>query len=423
LKFGKDLFNAGKEILGKGKQYEQYQALGGGGSNFFSPDKVTLAKEALMNPKSGIRQLPKKILNKIGDFNNFTEAVPRFAEFQRTLKKGGNAQDALFNAGEISVNFARGGDKAKALDKRFVPYFNASIQGLDRFARGVKSNPLGFAGKALTSITAPTVITELWNRNVDPEGYKNLDNRTKDNYFVFAQGDGKFLKLPKSREIAVLFSSLFQRMHRLASGEENSFKGFTNTVATNFSPVNPIENNIYSPLTLNLLTNKDFANRDIVPAYMKNLSSELQYDEKTSEIAKKIGEVAKLSPKQIDYIIRSYTGVIGQMGLPLVTKDASISKPLTSQFQSDSVYSNQNVTDFYDNLKTLTTKAYDKNVLENIPSNVVTPEERFKNFFAKQSDMMSKLRKYSKDGTEEEKRQAQKQISDIAKIMNSALKK
>jgi hypothetical protein len=58
-----------------------------------------------------------------------------------------------------------------------------------------------------------------------------------------------------------------------------------------------------------------------------------------------------------------------------------------------------------------------------IPSNVVTPEERIKNIFGKQSDLMNKLRKYAKDGTDEEKRQAQKQIAEIAKMMNSSLPK
>jgi hypothetical protein len=418
VKFGKDLLTAGKEMLKHEKQYEQYQALGGGSSNFFFPSNVTIAKENLVNLKTPLR---KKLLNGIEAFNNFTETVPRLAEFQRTLKKGGTPQEALYNAGETTINFSRGGNEAKNLDKKLVPYLNASIQGLDRLARGVKSNPIGMIGKGLTAITAPTVIQEAWNKSVDPEGYRALDNRTKDAYFVFAQGDGKFIKIPKSRELAVLFSSLFQRLYRKNQGDENAFKGFGTTVATNFSPTNPFESNIVSP-ALSLKYNKDFANRDIVPQYMKNLSPELQYDEKTSELAKKIGEVAKLSPKEIDYIIKSYTGVIGQMGLPALTKGGSNLKPLTSQFTSDSAYSNQDVTDFYDNINKLTTVAADRNVNDNIPSKVVTPEERLRGIFTKQSQRMSMLRKIAKDGTEEEKRQAQKDIAELAKIMNNTLK-
>jgi hypothetical protein len=193
-------------------------------------------------------------------------------------------------------------------------------------------------------------------------------------------------------------------------------------VRTNFAQVNPFEANILSPLASNIPRNRDFADRAIVPEYMKDLSPALQYDEKTSEIAKKIGEVANISPKQIDYIIRSYTGVIGQMGLPAVTKGGNKLKPLASQFQSDSVYSNQDVTNFYDNLDKLNTLAADRNKNETIPSKVVTPEERLRGIFQKQATRMSKLRKMAQDGTEDEKRQAQKDISELSKMMNEFLK-
>jgi hypothetical protein len=169
---------------------------------------------------------------------------------------------------------------------------------------------------------------------------------------------------------------------------------------TNVAPSNPIENNIFSPLAYNIPKNKDFANRTIVPQSMQDRSPQYQYDEKTSEIAKKIGEITKLSPKQVDYIIKSYTGVIGQLGLPASIKSNyskntlnNLTQSTTSQFISDSAYSNQQLTDFYDNLGKLKTAAADKNFLGNIPSKTITNEEKLSNQFQKASKEITKLSK------------------------------
>ena len=263
---------------------------------------------------------------------------------------------ALYDAGELTVNFSRGGKATKALDV-YVPYTNAGVQGLDKFYRELLKNPKKFLVKGAAAITIPTIAQEVINRAVDPEGYDKLSNRVKDAYFVIAVGDGKFIKVPKSRELGVIMSSLFQRVYRQAIGQEGSFKGLANTMMTSFAPANPLESNLLSPI-MNLRANKDFADRPIVPMGMEleGRPAYLQFDEKTSELAIAMGEKFNLSPKEIDYIIRSYTGVIGQMGLPAMTKADSPMDVLKSQFTADVAYSNKASTDFYENLKDLKAK-------------------------------------------------------------------
>lgn len=424
LKFLKQYGSAVKDIVKNKESYQQYKAVGGQMSGFFSPKDLTISKDVLMKDKN--------IFQKIGDVletaNQATESAPRLAEFKRILEKTGDVQKALYAAGEVTTNFTRGGKQAKAVDA-YVPYFNASVQGLDRLLRMMIENPKTFVAKGVASVTLPTLIMEVWNRNVDPQGYNELDRRTKDINFVFPMGNGEFIKIPKSRETGVLFGSLVQRLINLAEGEPQAFKGFQSTVLTNFAPANPIENNLLSPLTLNLATNKDFAKRPIVPAYMKDLSPMYQYDEKTSEIAKWLGNEASkipglrggLSPKQIDYIIRSYTGIIGQVGLPLATQNATSRNPVKSAFTSDVAYSNKAVNDFYDNINKLKTVAADTNFTGNIPSKIVTDEETRRNAFNNASDYMKFLRDKAKGVSDEEKRNIQLQILDIAKKMNQTL--
>jgi hypothetical protein len=425
VKFLIDLLTSGKEILAGGKQFQEFKALGGGRSNFFAQDA-----KLLKNGKS----IPGKMVGAIEGFNNFTETVPRFAEYRRTANRGGNTygarQQGLFASNEVTTNFARSGDVTKSADA-YIPYFNPAVQGLDKVVRQSIQHPIATILKGATVITAPTLI--LNHINKDNPNYQKLDNRTKDNYYLIPRDDGTFFKIPKSREMGVLFSTLAERIIRSSSGEQGAFKGFRNTVLTNFAPSNPIENNIFGPLGNNIPKNRDFANRTIVPMSMQDRSPQYQYDDQTSEIAKKIGEITNLSPKQIDYVIKSYTGVVGQLLLPATTKAnylggsslQKVLKPISTQFTADPLYSNQTLTDFYDNYDRLKQISADRNFTENIPSKAVTPEERAKNAFAKASKEITgitkQIKEVEKTGNAAEIRRLRQKMIDIADQYNGLL--
>lgn len=429
VKFAKDLGGAIKDITTNSERLQRYKAVGGGGANFFDSGNVTKSAKELTSPKS----ILKKIGEGIETFNNLTETAPRLAEFNRILDKTGDINKALAAANEITVNFARGGDIIKKSEP-FIPYLNAGVQGIDKFFRGFKDAKTATTTliKAGISITAPTIA--LYMINKDDPNYQQLDNRTKDTYFLIPKSDGTFIKIPKSRELGVLFGALFERIFRAAEGDKNAFKGYSESLVSNFAPANPLENSFFSPATYNIATNKDFASRAIVPQNMvqDKRSHKLQYDEKTSELAKWIGDKTNLSPKQIDYLIKSYTGVIGQIGLPALTKSTynkdgnilqNVAKPITSQFTADPIYSNQTVTDFYDNYDKLQRVAADKNISENIPSKALTREETVKNRFGKVADQISKLNKQimNAQGDEVTIKSIRQQIIDIAKSANDLL--
>ena len=224
----------------------------------------------------------------------------------------------LYNANEVTTNFARQGNITKAVDA-FVPYLNASVQGLDKLVRQAYKNPLATVGKGLTIITIPAVGLYLVNK--DNPYYEELDNRTKDNYFIIPnmqdkdiKGNAKtFIKIPKSREYGVMLGALFERTLRSIQGDKKAFKGLGKQIALNMAPSNPFENNIFSPVITNLPSNKDFADRPIIPLALTNRSPRYQYDDQSTEIAKFLGDKFNFSPKQIDYLIDAYTGIIGDL--------------------------------------------------------------------------------------------------------------
>ena len=400
------LLNEGKafgQIATNGKMYQKYKAVGGGMSSFFSSADAETAALNLTKTKNVFQ----KVSIGFNKFNSMIEEATRLNEFSAVFSKTGDVQKALNAANDVTVNFARGGDITKTVDRNGVAYLNASIQGLDKLGKAFM--PERVAKTLLTGavgITLPTLILYLFNR--DNPYYDELSNRTKDNYFcipnMFGETDDNgnamtFIKVPKSRELGVIFGALAERIAREVDGEEEAFKGFGSALATNIAPANPLDSGVVGPL-INLRSNKDFAGRTIVPQSMQDRSKYLQFDEKTSELTKYIAEYAnkvgiELSPKEMDYLIDSWTGVVGDFLLPATTKGANPLSPITNRFTADPRYSNQTITDFYEKMEKAAQKATDKNLVEGLDSDTVTLEEKISSNYAKASKEMSALTKVS----------------------------
>lgn len=434
FKFYQNLAVAAKEMVSNNKMFQEYKAIGGGQSGFFK--------------EGGLKNLYKQE-GVISQFNESIESLPRYAEYRHHVLKGKNTYDAkmegLFYANEITTNFARHGNLAKSLDA-FVPYLNPSIQGLDRLIRQVKNNPLATVGKGVAIITIPQVAFSLMNQN-NPN-YQELDKRNKDIYYlipnIVGEKDEKgfpktFIKIPKAREYGVAFADVFDRIYRGIRGEKNSFDGFLwqkgqglkgvmdSTVATQFSPTNPLESNILSTIVTNLPSNKDFAGRTIVPLSLQRLSPRYQYDETTSEISKAIGDKLNISPKQADYLIKSYTGVIGQFLLPMTTKTAGKlnagtmgTNTLTRNFIADPLFSNEIMNEFYSKKEKLDTSRADAKMLGKTFSDKNIELQRA---FNRGADQISEYnKKIKKAATEEEKRKLRAEMLRVAKQYNAMIK-
>jgi len=223
-----------------------------------------------------------------------------------------------------------------------------------------------------------------------------------------------------------------ERMLRYMGGDDEAFRGFRNTVATNFAPQSPVENNILAPAVYYLPQNKDFAGRTIVPDRLKDLYAYEQYDEKTSEVAKWLGNAAAelginngegLSPKQIDYIIDSYTGIIGDVLIPATTEGGNVfEKVVTGPFVADNVYSNNIQNDFYSAMDSMNKEKNHIDASGAAESWQRTPEDKMYSYYLAASKEMSDLRKRERElaalpnskEKSEAQRELRKQINAIA---------
>lgn len=363
VKFGMDLLHGFVSSLGNGKLYRSFKAVGGGHSSSIAADRDLLAqsKRSILPQKLNAKTIGGKLLSGVENFNNALESAPRLGEFKRITKAGGNNYGSkikgLYEANDVTVNFNRTGRYARDIDA-FVPYFNAALQGLDKIGRIFKDNPVQATAKAVAAITIPQIITYAINHD-NPE-YQKLSNNIKDNFFLLPLEDGTFAKIAKPREAGMIFGTAVERALRLWQDKDpEAFKDFIESVKTNFLP--PLIGGAISkePLTgamrdtiagpaVDVGMNKNFVDSPIVPGYLQGTSPKYQYDQNTSELSKTVGDKLNYSPMKLDYLLKSYGGVIGQLGIPANAKGATVGETLKKQVTADPLYSNDIARNFYD---------------------------------------------------------------------------
>lgn len=438
--------------------WKTFSALGGKSSTFYDNNKgFEKSLEISKRNKKGIRKALNTVHGWVTFLNENAEAVWRFTEYRAGIERYGDTPEgrikAIQAAADVTTNFSRSGPATKSLDS-FVPYLNASIQGLDKTARQIKNHPFTTTRRALELITLPTLV--LWLINHDDEDYQDLNNRTKDNYFCIPRGDGTFIKIPKSREYGVVFGAAFERALRAwMQGEDiaTAFKGLGSQLMTNLAPSNPVTDNIFKNIFIDLPTNRDFAGRAIVPKRMQGLSPENQYDYSTSGAGRTLANLwnatvgrglGKVSPIQVDYLIDSNLGFIGDAIIGATTQPKSPQQmieeirndpvgaffapflnTLEQKFVADPMYQSGVTDAFYDELNAAEMAKNDKNLVEGLAADIVTPEEKYYSELLKASSEMSELRKQERalmadtsltdDEREEQVRAIRRQINDIAK--------
>lgn len=357
-----------KEIASNGEYWRQYKALGGVHSSVF--DYETGMKRESKNPAS-------KILKRVEALNMAVEQAPRLAEFIATVKKAENDEagvtmdtlmEALYNANDITTNFGRSGTIGKWLNANLVPFLNPSIQGFDKMLRqlgetkGFKSWA-NLAAKAALLGIAPALINQFVYG--DEDDWDKIKQRDRDVYYLFKIGDGKWLKIPKGRALS-LVGMAANRTIEAARGEEIDILDTLNTAISQTAPSNPLENNILQAWMDADLLDKDSPGKtwygsDIESQRLQNYAPGERYDQSTDKLSKFLGQATGLSPAKINYLLDQYTGVVGDILLPMITpSDTSIPglAPVISAFTLDTAYSNRTSGDFYETLDQLT---YEKN--------------------------------------------------------------
>lgn len=308
------------------KQFKMdYLASGASMGTFIRSDvhgSKDLLKEISGNKYSslpkGLKQIAKfisAVWNLYDHFGNLVEDSTRAGEFMRARKKGIGLEEAGYLAKEVTLNFGRHGKAGKHAN-RIIPFFNATIQGTDKFIRAFKKNPARASFMTAVTIILPSIIAWALANGSDDDWYQDLDANTKYTNWCFKIGDSHIL-IPKPQEAGILFGSgveavLNQMMGKDPQAMKQWAKQHVATLLPNIVPT------LAAPIVEWMFNYSMWKGRNLVPESLrKNEPSEYQYNSYTSEIAKALGDTTlakeiKLSPIAIDNFISGYFGSAGR---------------------------------------------------------------------------------------------------------------
>lgn len=308
--------------------YKEYLAMGGGSASAYSADR-SLAKSARKNFSRSIISYLNPI-DLISFVSDTIEMGPRFSYYKVLRGEGVDSQTAFYEAMDVTTNFRRGGTVSRELNK-VVPFFNASVQGIDKFSRWItaqdapaKNRKKAAATRAsmyvASSLALAAIFYALNNRSDDDKkNYQQLSNYTKNAYWCIPIGDGKFFAVPKPRELAVL-SSFFETSMEYFHGDNNhAFDEFYDYAIENFLPSgfsDLAKADVFGAVGsiglfgvgAYMMANRDFMGRPIVSSGLQSLEPKDQYTERTSKIAKVLGDAFNQSPQMIDYFFQQTLG-------------------------------------------------------------------------------------------------------------------
>ena len=284
--------------------------------------------------------------------NQSLEEAARLGEFAAGRRKGKSIQEAGLEAKEITTDFSRGGSLARKYN-RYVPFFNAAIQGTDRLIREVKAHPVRLGARVGTAIILPALFE--WVAFHDEDWYQDVPQDIRDNYFIARIGD-EIVKTPLPQEVAFLAGGFKRSLSKLLDDNPDAMnKWAANTLDTMLPDYIPA---FMKPFIEWQSSYNFFTEKNIIPVSLQKLPDKEQYDIYTSMTAIKLGQALNVSPKKIDNLIQN-VGATGAVTLNAMIGDYALDRenelpakymneqPIVGRFGYTPGKRSQNIEDFY----------------------------------------------------------------------------
>lgn len=281
----------------------EFEAAGVGEFNFYGAKAQRI--KSLDKMIGEHENLFKRIFGKMEEWSDIAESATRMGEFMLARKAGKSLEQAGHEAREVTVDFSKSGIYGEQIN-RYIPFFNACLQGGDKIYQLMREDPHGTMMKMFLTIVLPSALLYAFNR--DEDWWKDLDPDIKNNYWCLSDK----LRIPKPQEIGVLLGSGIEAFFEQASGRDK--KAVSNVLDAFLDNMTP---SIIPTLILPLVEWKTnysyFRGQQLVSSKYQRLPDELQYNDYTSELSKGIGNVFKVSPMKVDNLVRGYTGTMGAL--------------------------------------------------------------------------------------------------------------
>jgi len=309
---------------------ELFQQMGGELSTYAGLDRARLRagrKRALAGRQGKV----ETAINIAG----VTEVGPRIAEFAAILGREGWLERveagetpplpvlvrAVNASHDVTVDFRRLGKWGRYLNY-YIPFFNARLEGLDKFVRTFKDHP-GRSTMRVGLNIVPLALTYWWYRH-DDDDYKERPE-WQDSFFVLKNAEGEPVwRIPKSQEWGLIESGIERMMDAMYDKDPKAVTRWFEQVLDTANPGGLPAG--VTPMFETLFNYDAFRDRPIVSDALQKLEGPDQYYDYTSKVAKGVAEMlhkvsggkVSLSPAKIDHLANGLSGgLYGKVNAPV----------------------------------------------------------------------------------------------------------
>jgi hypothetical protein len=306
-----------KMATGKDTTAQRLQRAGATSSNVLVGDARDMTKflEDLTAGKWSLQ----RAFSKLDTVAQQSDAATRQVIYEDSLKKGMSHQQALMRTLE-SMNFSRRGTSPSMyLLASLTPFMHSQVQGLDVLYRSMRGQLPGadklqvaqqFAARAAMLAMSSLAYAAVMQ---DDEDYKRAKPEERyGNWWVPTLGLTKenWIKIPIPYEVGFLFKALPEAMVNTAFGDEKA-KPALSALWKALGQSVPLDIPQALKPALEVRLGSSLFSGDIESSREKEILPQYRYRTNSTELAKMLGGVGGLSPIQIDYLIRGYTGGVG----------------------------------------------------------------------------------------------------------------
>lgn len=314
---GVDLAKGMFEVFKKGDLYDLWRMSGGEHSMEASMDRKNTQKKLNSLGRGKINNFFHSTpVDDLRAISEISEQATRLGEMGRALSYGKNPIQAAYDSREVTLDFARIGAKIKSVNS-MIAFFNANIQGLDKFFRTGRKYPVRTLFKGILGLVLPTILLYYANRK-DPR-WKEIPQWEKDTYWIISVPGFPIIKIPKPFGLEGEFANVPENiLQYIDTKDKTIFNDLEQSILSNAAP-GFVPTGILPYLEAKANFNF-FLQRPIVTPSEQSLVPAMQYGTYTSEIAKIIGDKLNYSPAKIDDLVYGYTGGLGHYATDAIDK-------------------------------------------------------------------------------------------------------
>jgi len=315
-------------VLGRDDLYWEWKRAGGEHAALVSLDRTKLQGELRDLLSTKMRWAARHPIEALRVVSETMEAATRVGEFQRARQAGATPREAALESREVTLDFARMGASTKAVNA-ITAFWNAAVQGTDKFARTHIENPRRAMLVGAAGITLPSLLLYAVNRD-DPV-YQELPPWMKNFFWLIptrgtpAEKHTPFIPIPKPFLWGLAYGSVPERvMEWIDRRDPRAFDGLlenlSETSKPGFLPTAAI------PFVEAFANRSTFTGRPIESARLRRLPPEYRYEPWTTEFAKSMSRTLNnagidsvggipTSPLMIEQAVFAWTGGAGRAAM------------------------------------------------------------------------------------------------------------